>query len=92
MNRRGFLSLAGATLALTGAGSFTMRSAQAQSGFALTVLHINDMHSRIGEISKYNSSCSDDDSAEGNASAALPVWPPPSATAAPRMRARAARC
>nr|WP_141656015.1 5'-nucleotidase C-terminal domain-containing protein [Roseibaca calidilacus] len=42
-----------------------MRSAQAQAGFSLTVLHINDMHSRISEISKYNSSCSDDDSAEG---------------------------
>lgn len=29
LNRRGFLSLAGATLAITGAGSFTLRSAQA---------------------------------------------------------------
>lgn len=65
LNRRGFLSLAGATLALTGAGSFTMRSAQAQSGFSLTVLHINDMHSRISEISRFNSSCSDEDSTEG---------------------------
>ena len=65
LDRRGFLSLAGATLALTGAGSFTMRSAQAQSGFSLTVLHINDMHSRISEISSFNSSCSDDASAEG---------------------------
>ena len=65
LNRRGFLSLAGATLALTGAGSFTMRSARAQSGFSLTVLHINDMHSRISEISRFNSSCSDDDSADG---------------------------
>ncbi|SUZ30441.1 Trifunctional nucleotide phosphoesterase protein YfkN [Roseibaca ekhonensis] len=66
LNRRGFLSLAGATLAITGAGSFTLRSAQAQAGFSITVLHINDMHSRISEISSYNSTCSDDDSAEGN--------------------------
>ncbi len=66
VSRRGFISLAGASLAVTGAGSFTLRSARAQSGFSLAVLHINDMHSRIDEISAYNSTCSDDDSAAGD--------------------------
>ena len=66
MKRRSFLSLAGASLALTGAGAFSMRTAQAGGGFRLGVLHINDMHSRLAEISRHNSTCSDGDSADGN--------------------------
>lgn len=66
MGRRQFLALAGASMALTGAGAFTMTSARAGTGFRLDVLHINDMHSRIAEISRFNSTCSDSDSADGN--------------------------
>ncbi|NYS25263.1 5'-nucleotidase C-terminal domain-containing protein [Rhodobacteraceae bacterium 2376] len=66
VSRRGFLALAGASLAMTGAGAFTMTSARAGGGFRLGVLHINDMHSRLAEISRHNSTCSDGDSADGN--------------------------
>ncbi len=66
LNRRSFLTLAGASLALTGAGRFTMTTAQAGSGFSLTVLHINDMHSRVDEISRFNTNCSPADAEEAN--------------------------
>lgn len=66
LSRRGFLTLAGATLAVTGAGKFSLTTAQAGTGFKLTVLHINDMHSRVDEISRFNSNCSPSDSEEGN--------------------------
>ena len=66
LSRRGFLSVAGASLALAGAGRFTIRTAQAGTGFTLAVLHINDMHSRVDEISRFNSNCSPSDSEEGN--------------------------
>ena len=64
LSRRGFLSVAGASLALAGAGKFSMRSAQASSGFTLAVLHLNDMHSRIDAISRFNTNCSPSDAAE----------------------------
>lgn len=64
LSRRSFMTLAGASLALTGAGRFTMTTAQAGTGFSLTVLHINDMHSRIDEISRFNSNCSPADAEE----------------------------
>ncbi|MFN3955066.1 MAG: bifunctional metallophosphatase/5'-nucleotidase [Pararhodobacter sp.] len=64
LNRRSFLSLAGATLALSGAGGFAITSARAGSGFKLAVLHINDLHSRIDEISRFNSNCSPADAEE----------------------------
>ncbi len=66
VSRRGFLTLAGATLAVTGAGKFSLTTAQAGTGFKLTVLHINDMHSRVDEISRFNSNCSPSDAEEGN--------------------------
>ncbi len=66
LKRRSFLTLAGASLVVTGAGAFTMRTARAGGGYRLGVLHINDMHSRLAEISRHNSTCSDDDSADGN--------------------------
>ena len=63
-SRRGFLTVAGASLALTGAGKFMLSTAQAGTGFKLAVLHINDMHSRVDQISRFNSNCSADDAAE----------------------------
>lgn len=66
LSRRGFLTIAGASLALTGAGKFSMTTAQAGTGFKLSVLHINDMHSRIDEISRFNTNCSPSDAEESN--------------------------
>lgn len=67
MDRRRFLQVSGASMVLTGAGSFAMTSAQAQSGgFKLQVLHINDMHSRVEEISGSDATCSPSASAEGS--------------------------
>ena len=66
LKRRHFLMLTGASLAVTGAGAFTMTTARAGTGFRLGVMHINDMHSRLAEISRHNSTCSDGDSADGN--------------------------
>jgi 5'-nucleotidase / UDP-sugar diphosphatase len=63
-NRRTFLSVAGASLALTGAGKFMLSSAQAGTGFKLAVLHINDMHSRIDEIAASAATCRPQDAAE----------------------------
>ncbi len=70
IDRRRFMKVAGASLvagtALTGAGFFRMSTGNAQPGaFTLNVLHINDMHSRIESISRFDSTCSDTDEAEG---------------------------
>ena len=65
LDRRRFLSVAGASLALTGAGSFTLSTARASTGFRLSVLHINDMHSRLEEISGSDATCSPSASEEG---------------------------
>ena len=65
LDRRRFLSVAGASLALTGAGSFTLSTARASTGFRLSVLHINDMHSRLEEISGSDATCSPSVSEEG---------------------------
>lgn len=46
-------------LAATGAG------AAAADDFTLTILHINDLHSRIESINRYDSTCSAEDEAEG---------------------------
>lgn len=66
LGRRRFLQLAGATMLVTGAGVFSMTSARAGTGARLHVLHINDMHSRLKEISGSNATCAPDASAEGN--------------------------
>ncbi len=65
LDRRRFLGVAGASLAITGAGSFTMTSARASTGLRMTVLHINDMHSRLEEISGSDATCSPTASEEG---------------------------
>ena len=66
LSRRGFLSVAGASLALAGAGRFALTTAQAGTGFSLGILHINDMHSRVDQISRFNSNCSPSDAEEDN--------------------------
>lgn len=71
MSRRRFMQYAGASLlvgtsAVTGAGFFRLTTARAAAGgYALKVLHINDMHSRIESVSKYDSTCSAGDAGEG---------------------------
>ncbi len=66
LNRRRFLTVAGASMVLTGAGSFAMTSARADTaGFRLNILHINDMHSRLQEISGSDATCSPTASEEG---------------------------
>ncbi len=65
-SRRRFLQIAGSTMLVTGAGVFSLRSARAGSGSRLHVLHINDMHSRLEEISGSDATCSPTASEEGN--------------------------
>ncbi len=68
LSRRRFLQVAGASLVVAGGvstGHFSMTSARAQGAYKLNVLHINDMHSRVESISKYNSTCSAEDAGEG---------------------------
>ena len=65
-SRRRFLQIAGSTMLVTGAGVFSMRSARAGTGTRLHVLHINDMHSRLEEISGSDATCSPTGSAEGS--------------------------
>lgn len=62
LNRRSFLSVAGASLALAGTGRFAVTTAQAGTGFTLAVLHLNDFHSRIDEISRNTTNCTPSDS------------------------------
>ena len=72
MDRRRVHAGAGASLmvtgsALTGAGFFHMKTARAQAGgFTLNILHINDMHSRIESVSRFDSTCSASDETEGS--------------------------
>jgi 5'-nucleotidase/UDP-sugar diphosphatase len=68
LSRRRFLTVAGASLVVASGGgiaSFSMSSAHAQGTFKLNVLHINDMHSRVESISRFNSTCSAQDEGEG---------------------------
>lgn len=55
-------------LALTAAVSASALALSAQASFAdytLNIMHINDWHSRIESINKYDSTCSADDETEG---------------------------
>ena len=65
-SRRRFLQIAGSSMLVTGAGVFSMTSARAGTGFRLHLLHINDMHSRLEEISGSDATCSPTASAEGS--------------------------
>ena len=50
---------------LASAAIIALSAGAAQADYTLHVLHINDLHSRIEPINKYNSSCSAEDDAEG---------------------------
>lgn len=67
LSRRRFLQVAGASLVVATGGAaahFSMTTANAQAGaYTLNILHINDLHSRIESISKYDNTCSVDDNA-----------------------------
>ena len=68
LSRRRFLQVAGASLVVASGGGlahFSMTSAHAQGAFKLNILHINDMHSRVESISRFNSTCSVEDEGEG---------------------------
>jgi 5'-nucleotidase / UDP-sugar diphosphatase len=65
-DRRRFLQIAGSTMLVAGAGVFSLTSARAGTGFRLHVLHINDMHSRLEEISGSDATCSPTGAAEGS--------------------------
>ena len=68
LSRRRFLQVAGASLVVASGGGiahFSMTTAHAQGAFKLNILHINDMHSRVESISRFNSTCSVEEEGEG---------------------------
>ncbi len=52
-------------LSASAAALLALSASQAQADYILDILHINDFHSRIEPISKYDSTCSAEDDAEG---------------------------
>ncbi|MCG6858198.1 MAG: 5'-nucleotidase C-terminal domain-containing protein [Salaquimonas sp.] len=52
-------------LSVSAAAMLALSASQAQADYILDILHINDFHSRIEPISKYDSTCSAEDDAEG---------------------------
>jgi 5'-nucleotidase/UDP-sugar diphosphatase len=51
--------------ALLSASALGLSSGVALADFTLDILHINDLHSRIESINKYDSTCSGEDETEG---------------------------
>ncbi|MCB1462081.1 MAG: 5'-nucleotidase C-terminal domain-containing protein [Nitratireductor sp.] len=52
-------------LSVSAAAMLALSASQAQADYILDILHINDFHSRIEPINKYDSTCSAADDAEG---------------------------
>ncbi|MEM9050162.1 MAG: bifunctional metallophosphatase/5'-nucleotidase [Pseudomonadota bacterium] len=50
---------------LAAAAAMAMSATSAQADFDLHILHINDFHSRVESISRFDSTCRPDDEAEG---------------------------
>ncbi len=50
---------------LTSVAALALTSGMAMADYTLHVLHINDLHSRIESVNKYDSTCGADDEAEG---------------------------
>ncbi|MEO9782065.1 MAG: 5'-nucleotidase C-terminal domain-containing protein [Sedimentitalea sp.] len=50
---------------LTSAATFALTTGAALADYTLHVIHINDLHSRIEPVSKYDSTCSAEDNAAG---------------------------
>ncbi len=66
LSRRRLLQIAGASMAVTGAGVFSMTSARAGTGSRLHILHINDMHSRVEHVATTDGTCGGRALEEGN--------------------------
>ena len=68
VSRRRFLKVAGASMVVAAGGAtahFSMSSARAGgNAFGLTILHVNDLHSRIESISRFDNTCPAADMAE----------------------------
>lgn len=52
-------------LAALSASALTIGTVTASADYSLEILHINDLHSRIESINKYDSTCSAEDETEG---------------------------
>lgn len=50
---------------LTGVAALALCAGTASADYSLTILHINDLHSRIEPINRFDSTCSAGDNAEG---------------------------
>ena len=50
---------------LASASMLAMGATAARADYVLDILHINDLHSRIQSVSKYNSTCAAEDESEG---------------------------
>ena len=50
---------------LTTASALSMTAGMAAADFSLNVIHINDLHSRIEPINRFDSTCNAEDNAEG---------------------------
>lgn len=50
---------------LTGAAALALMAGTASADYTLTILHTNDIHSRVESINKYDSTCRASDEAEG---------------------------
>ncbi len=50
---------------MAGTAALALTAGLAQADYTLHIVHINDLHSRIEPISKYDSTCRPDDNAEG---------------------------
>ncbi len=50
---------------MTTAAFFALGTGMAAADYTLTILHTNDIHSRVESINKYDSTCGADDEAEG---------------------------
>ena len=50
---------------LTTSATIALSTSAAYADFTLNVIHINDLHSRIEPISKYDNTCSEEDNSEG---------------------------
>lgn len=50
---------------LTTAAALALSAGMAQADYTLNIIHINDLHSRVEPINKYDSTCKAEDNAEG---------------------------
>lgn len=48
-------------MALLAATAIALSNGVALANYQLNILHINDVHSRLGQINKYDSTCSDEE-------------------------------